>query len=154
MAEERRSRLDLKIARDRVTSNLGPLWDQLCADVNVTCAKLKAVYPVNPAVRINPQNSVIEVSNTETSGGETERVTECILELRLDRNHKKLIAQVIKRDSRGRDLQAGADQPRSYDIVAEKLNDSLRFFNGQTLLPVDVVEQEIVENLLHMDLDS
>ena len=79
---------------------------------------------------------------------------EYTLELRLDWKQKKLAACIAKRDSRGRDLQAGADQPRSYQIVAETLSDSLRFFDGQALRSIEVAEIEIVEKLLHMDLDS
>src|SRR5437870_5327808 len=113
MAQEQRSRFDLKIARDRLIANLDPLWHQLCDDVEATCSKLQDVYRVNLTVQTKDQDSVIRVSHTETLTGEPEAI-EYTLELRLDWKQKKLVAWVAKRDSRGRDLQAGADQPRSY----------------------------------------
>ena len=154
MADEHRTRLDLKIARDRLISNLDPLWHQLCEDVESTCTKLRDVYGVNPVIQINDQSWVIRVSHSDPAATDGEKATEYALELRLERNQKRLVARVTKRDSRGRDLQAGADEPRSYKIIADNLNHSLQFFDGQALRPIEVAEEEIVEKLLHMNLDA
>jgi hypothetical protein len=154
MGEEHRSRLDLKIVRDRLISNLDPLWHQLCGDVESTCTKLRDVYGLNPVVQIDDQLSVIRVSHSDPSAPDAERATEYTLELRLDRHQKRLVARVTKRDSRGRDLQAGGDEPRSYKIIADDFSDSLRFFDGQALRSIEVAEEEIVEKLLHMNLDG
>jgi len=154
MAEEPRSRFDLKIARDRLIADLDPLWHQLCDDVEATCSKLRDVYRINLTVQINDQDSVIRVSHAEPLAREPEKTTECTLEFRLEWKQKKVAACVVKRDSRGRDLHTGADQSRHYQIIAEPLTDSLRFFDGQVLRSIEVAEIEIVEKLLHMDLDS
>jgi hypothetical protein len=154
MGEEHRSRLDLKIVRDRLIANLDPLWHQLCDDVESTCTKLRDVYGLNPVVQINDQLWVIRVSHSDPSAADSEKATEYTLELRMEKNQKRLVARVTKRDSRGRDLQAGADEPRSYKIIADNFNDSLQFFDGQALRPIEVAEEEIVEKLLHMNLDA
>ena len=154
MAEERRSRLDLKIVRDRLISNLDPLWHQLCGDVESTCTKLRDVYGLNPVVQIDDQLSVIRVSHSGPPEEDADRATEYTLELRLERNQKRLVARVTKRDSRGRDLQAAADEPRSYQIIADNFSDSLQFFDGQALSPIDVAEEEIVEKLFRLNLDA
>jgi len=154
MAEEHRTRLDQKLARDRLIANLEPLWHQLCDDVEATCTKLRSVYGLNPVVQIDDQSWVIRISHADPSAGDAERATEFALELRLEKKLKRLVARVTKRDSRGRDLQAGAEEPRSYKVVADHFNDSLQFFDGQALRPIEVAEEEIVERLLHMNLDA
>jgi hypothetical protein len=154
MAQDHRSRLDRKIERDRLIANLAPLWQQLCDDVECTCTKLRDVYRLNPVVQINDQSAVIQVSHSDPSAADTERATDYILELRLERIQKRLVARVIKRDSRGRDLDATGEEQRIYQIITDNLNDTLQFFNGEPLRSIEVAEMEIVEKLLHMNLDA
>lgn len=149
--DEKPTKLDLRIARDKLLENIEPIWEQLYPAVRGTCDKLSTTYNLALAHRLNDLNSAIRVVYTEQPLGEFVSL-ESTLEMRLDRDGKKVIARISQRYIRvGAELKE--DTPRTYRIEADTDSNKLYFTcTQQPFSATELAEHEVAEQLAHMEL--
>lgn len=148
--DEERTRLDLKIARDRLLENAEPLWEELWAAVQATVLKLNEAYNHHVECHLNEHNSIIRVSHKEALSDEISSV-EKILEVRIDRDERKIVCRISSKYSRRATTDPG--KPRAYEIGANADATRLELVaRASRLSVVELAEHEIAEQLLGMKL--
>jgi len=150
MSNSEESRLDKKIAAEKLLADINPLWDDLFASAEATRDKLRDSLARECAVVLNDRGTVIRVKYSERSPSLLGAI-ESTLEMRLNRDSKKLTAAISRQGSS--QAIATKEPPIVYAITADIETGSLRFSDKQThYSPVELAEHLIAEGLMKMVL--
>lgn len=150
--QEPRTKLDSKIARDKLLENLEPLWDDLNAAIEATRNKLLANYGRHSNISRNDHNSVTWVAYSVPMPNEASSV-EHTLEVRLDRAAQKVVTRISLRYSRGGGHSEADGLPAVYQITPDPEHNVLRFTRDHKhYSAVELAEHELAERLMKMDL--
>jgi hypothetical protein len=145
-----RSRIDDKIKRDdMMKEELDDTWEALDTRIKEAIQKLNANFFTTLTSKLNDGNSLIRVVSGELTDNEravpgASRRTIPQLEIRLDREQKKIIARRTDDDS----------SPRIYPIKADLSSNSLRFVQGDNLFTPLMLAEILLSQLVGINLDS
>jgi hypothetical protein len=141
------SRLDKKIANEAILANVDPLWEDLYSAIRATSEKIQSAFDRASTVELNDHNSVITVGCYEPMPNQLIST----LTIRLDRDAKKVTANIIRRRSQA--APGGPEAPAVYAMAINAEAGILNFSDkGQSYSAVGLAEYLIAERLMKMKL--
>jgi hypothetical protein len=152
------SKLDQKIARDKLLSDIESLWEALYAAINTVAGKLNRAYGRGLTVERNDHSSLIQVKRPTTMRNDDTEVGRH-LEIQFDRTASKVIVTII--DGARRigtwGLPPTRGEPFTFRIDANTDLDALVFvssskYEQRPYTPIELAEHLLTERLLDMKL--